>query len=149
MRFIRSTILTAMIVFNITNILISAYMAYASVNAGVKCQCAVRSIYYYMIVVYFFWSVAFVIYSLCYLNNMAKGKLLAILLFCYTVSTIAFIVGVNKYVQTLKSRQCNCIQGSYENMLLIMSHLRLLMVVLTMFLFAIWLLYWLFSTQKR
>lgn len=137
----RYIILLCIILFNISNMIVSTYMTYASIHTGLKCKCASHSIYYYIIVLYFFWSVVFVVYSLFYLTNMAKGKLFFVFLFCYTASTIVFIFGANKYMEYVKSQECNCLEKHYKDLLSLMSYLRLMMTVLTVMTFMIWLLY--------
>lgn len=133
-------VLKIILMMTFINIVIGVYMTYATLKTGILCRCASKSLYYYIVFLYFLLSTVFFVYSVLYTNHIAKGKLFYIILAIYTFATMWFIYGVNAYAIYVKSYECNCVEKKYEDLLHLLSKMRWMLMILSFFTVVIWLL---------
>lgn len=114
----------------LVNLLISAYMAYASFEMMWKqCKCATSGIYWYSILAYLIFSFVFVVYSFLSSTGRIHPDHYRQVLIIYIVSTIIFVFASLAYLKSVDISKCDCMSGRYRSFLSFMILLRYLGVI--------------------
>lgn len=117
-------------VVTIINILVSAYMAYASFDMmRKKCLCATSGIYWYSIFAYILFGLAFVVYSFLTSIGYVQPNYYQAFMVVYLISTVVFVFASIAYMKSIDISKCNCMPDRYRSFLSFMILLRYLGIV--------------------
>jgi hypothetical protein len=128
------------------NIFISIYMTYQTANLAVnKCNCAVMNGYWFIIFIYFGFSVIFLIYTLFVMFGLTQGLGFVYMMIGYLIATLGFVIGSSFYTKYLISKKCTCVGDEYKLILKIITIVRFIMTIITIIAFLLWGLYFLYK----
>lgn len=135
-------------VFTCFNIIMSAYMAYLAIVLQRVCPCLKYDINWYIILVYFGISVVFIAYAGMYMRNRNRGRLFLILVLIYSMATIVFLLSAFIFTGKLKvtfkyqnqKQECPCEETKFKKLLFIVTIVRVIMVISTIFIAVAWFL---------
>lgn len=122
-----------------TNICMSIYMEYISLTLVRTCPCVKDNYHWYVVVIYFAMSIAFLSYSMLYIWHYTAGRNFFIVTTMYTIATIWFVISGFKLTDSLKAKECTCDMGSFSKLLLLISTMRTIMASITVLTLGIWL----------
>jgi len=125
--------------FTCTNILVSVYMEYIALMLVRRCPCLKNNYHYYVVVIYFAMSIAFLSYSMLYIWHYAAGRKFFIITTMYTVATVWFVISGFNFTESMKQKDCACDLGLFSKFILLISTMRTLMVFVTVVSVGIWL----------
>lgn len=126
-----SILVLVVALFTLTNILVSAYMSYNTIQLAIeKCNCAVYNAYWFIIVIYFLASGLFLLYALMVLFGVAKGVAFVYLMVGYVLATMVYVAGSFMYTRYLQSNACNCVGEQYKHFLQVITLFRMLMAII-------------------
>jgi len=135
-------VVSIVVFFTVTNILVSAYMSYLTINLAInRCKCAVMNAYWFLIISYFLTSIVFLVYSMLVFFGRYKADKMTHFIVGYLICTIAFVAGSFAYTKYLTSNKCDCVTNQYRKFLEIITFVRLLMAVVTFVSLLLWGLY--------
>lgn len=135
-------VVSIILIFTVMNILVSCYMSYLTLYLAIRrCKCAVMNAYWFLIIIYFLLSIAFLLYSMMVYFKIHKGEWMMFFILTYLVGTLVFAGGSFAYTKYLTGNKCDCVDEHYKKFLHILTLVRLLMAVISLFSLLVWGIY--------
>lgn len=133
---------TGLILFIVTNIIITLFMTYKSFQLVIrKCLCTTTNLYWIGILTYFLLNLYFFGYTIAIELKYIENTYYKYHFVAYILLTLAFMFGVSNYIKSLKDSDCNCVDDDYKKMLQLIVAMRYIGTVLTIWGFAFWIGY--------
>lgn len=125
------------------NIIFTVYIIFKTINIIInKCTCVTKNIYWIYIFFYLFYGLVFLGYLLLQTwGILPKSKVMTYFSTLFVIFTVLFIVASFEFTKYIKNKQCDCLDEEYQNLLNILTKIRVFAVLLGAFAFVGWVIY--------